>query len=139
MGGLQIASAPIPKQAGQLHDQFHTAATMHPISGEGTGHEQGVTTSPTETKPRRLSKLFSRLKVSNSPSTALPGSVAAKVLFDIEPKFPCFAAFVTNTYALVLQRNDSDGSYKRIGVASFVSKEVEKFLQSSRQSEIIIV
>jgi hypothetical protein len=65
--------------------------------------------------------------------------VLAKVLFDIQPQFPCTVAFITNRFALVLRLNSSDGSYTRIGVAELGGKDIEHFVTGNHRNEVVIV
>lgn len=124
VGELRLADAPAAKQAGQLLDEFSVFATLFPTTGEKAEKKE----------PKRLSNLFSGLKLSSNSSSPVP----AKVWFDIEQNFPCTAAFITNRCMLVLKPG-SDGKYTRIGLAELGEKDAEEFMKGSSRKELVIL
>jgi len=118
---------------------FHQLATLTRSadpSATSRGQEVDAHQVPAEGL-QGLSEQLSGLAVSDSATAAQ--SVSVNILFDIEARFPCTAAFITAEFALVLARNPTDGTYQRIGVAQVQKKDGEAFVKDAVKTEVVIL
>jgi hypothetical protein len=124
------------KRSSQLPNPYHVEATMwSDTTGRATLKQEQDSLNPP--KSFGLKKLMWRLSTSKRSTSSL--IIPATILFDIEPQFPCEAAFITNKLALVLSRDPEKGTLKRIGIAEFSEKDTEKYLTAAPRQEVLIM